>query len=274
MMLRVLLGLMAVLAMSAGPALEDEIARWRRARAASLQAEGGWLAVAGLFWLHDGANSFGKDPAGEIALPDGPAQAGVFELRAGTVTVTMKPDGAPRELWPDSADVVKVGRLSLFLIKRGDRLGIRLKDPENPPRKEFHGLDYFPASPAYRLTARWVPEPRQIPVLNVLGQTEPSQCPGYAVFSIAGKELRLYPILEEPGAQELFYIFRDQTSGHETYGAGRFLYSALPKDGSVTLDFNKAVNPPCAFTPFATCPLPPPENRLPVRIEAGEKKYH
>lgn len=271
---RILLGLMAALAMAAGPALQDDIAQWRRARASALQAEGGWLTVAGLFWLHEGVNSFGKDPSSEIALPDGPAQAGVFELRGGTVTVTMKGESARRELQPDSADAVRVGRLSLFLIQRGDRLGIRLKDPENPARKQFHGLDYFPVSEAYRVTARWVAEPRRIPILNVLGQTEPSRCPGYAAFRIGTKDLRLYPILEAPDAQELFYIFRDQTSGRETYAAGRFLYSALPKEGRVVLDFNKAVNPPCAFTPYATCPLPPPENRLPVRIEAGEKKYH
>jgi len=273
MTLRVLLGLVAVLAAAAGP-LDEEIAQWRRARAAALQAEGGWLTVAGLFWLHEGANSFGKDADNEIALPDGPAHAGVFELRAGKVSVTMNGESARRELWPDSADAVKVGRLSLFVIQRGDRLGIRLKDPENPARKEFHGLDYFPVSEAYRVTARWVAEPREIPVLNVLGQTEPSHSPGYAEFTIGGKQLRLYPILEEPDAQELFYIFRDQTSGKETYAAGRFLYSALPKDGRVVLDFNRAVNPPCAFTAYATCPLPPVENRLPVRIEAGEKKYH
>ncbi len=271
---RILLGLMAALAMAAGPALQDDIAQWRRARASALQAEGGWLTVAGLFWLHEGVNSFGKDPSSEIALPDGPAQAGVFELRGGTVTVTMKGESARRELQPDSSDVVKVGRLSLFPIKRGDRLGIRLKDPESPARKAFHGLDYFPISEAYRVTARWVASPRQIPVLNVLGQTEPSECPGYAEFRIGEKELRLYPILEAPDAQELFYIFRDRTSGRETYPAGRFLYSALPKEGRVVLDFNKAVNPPCAFTAYATCPLPPVENRLAVRIEAGEKKYH
>jgi uncharacterized protein len=273
-MLRILLGLMAVLAVAAGPALEDEIAQWRAARASALQAEGGWLTVAGLFWLHEGANTFGKDASSEIALPDGPAQAGVFELRAGAVSVIQSGERAPRQLQPDSSDVVKVGRLSLFPIKRGDRLGIRLKDPENPARKEFHGLDYFPASEAYRVTARWVASPRQIPVLNVLGQTQPSESPGYAEFRIGEKELRLYPILETPDARELFYIFRDQTSLRETYPAGRFLYSALPKNGRVVLDFNKAVNPPCAFTAYATCPLPPAENRLAVRIEAGEKKYH
>ena len=123
------------------------------------------------------------------------------------------------------------------------------------------------------MTARWVEAPRKIPILNVLGQTEPSECPGYAEFQLGGKQLRLYPIFEEPGSKELFYIFRDETSGKETYGAGRFLYSDLPKDGKVVLDFNKAYNPPCSFTPYATCPLPPPENRMTVRIEAGEKKY-
>jgi uncharacterized protein (DUF1684 family) len=182
--------------------------------------------------------------------------------------------GAPgRELKPDSSDVLKVGRLSLFAIRRGERFGIRLKDPDSEYRRGFTRLEYFPAGEAWRLTARFVPEPKKIPILNVLGQTEESECPGYAVFHLAGQELRLYPILEEPGAKELFYIFKDQTSGKETYGAGRFLYSDLPRDGKVVLDFNKAYNPPCSFTPYATCPLPPPENRLPVRVEAGEKKY-
>jgi uncharacterized protein (DUF1684 family) len=270
---RVVLGLAVALAMAAGPRFEDEIAQWRRARETALQAEGGWLTVSGLFWLHPGANTFGSDPGNEIALPDGPAQAGVFELREGAVSVAMRGESARRELKPDS-DVVKVGRLSLLPIRRGERLGIRLKDPESPARKAFHGLDYFPASEAWRVTARWIAEPREIPILNVLGQTEASHCPGYAAFRIGGQDLRLYPILEEPDAQELFYVFRDQTSGRETYAASRFLYSPLPKGGQVVLDFNKAVNPPCAFTAYATCPLPPVENRLPVRIEAGEEKYH
>ena len=139
--------------------------------------------------------------------------------------------------------------------------------------REFHGLEYFPADEAYRITARFVSEPRKIPILNVLGQTDPEECPGYAAFRLHGRDVRLYPVLEEPDAKELFFIFHDLTSGKETYGAGRFLYSALPRDGKVVLDFNKAYNPPCAFTPYATCPLPPKENRLGVRVEAGEKKY-
>jgi uncharacterized protein len=272
MRLKTVLGA-AVLAMAltAASNYPSEIAQWRQQREASLKAEGGWLSLTGLFWLHEGSNPFGKDPANEIALEDGAAHAGVLELRNGAVTV--KRDGTTRDIKPDSADVVKAGRLNLFVIKRSDKYGIRVKDPESPARRGFHGLQSFPVNESYRVTARWVAEPRKIPILNVLGQTEDSESPGYAVFPLGGKELRLHPILEEPGAQELFYIFRDETAGKETYGAGRFLYSEMPKEGKVVLDFNKAYNPPCAFTPYATCPLPPPENRLAVRIEAGEKTY-
>src|SRR5262245_58593475 len=162
----------------------SEIAEWRRTREANLKAEGGWLSVAGLFWLHGGAN--------EIALPEG-SPAPVFELHGSKVT------NAGRALAPDSADVVKTGRFSLFVIKRGDRFGIRLKDPDSFNRRNFHGLEYFPVGESWRITARFVAEPRKIPVLNVLGQTEDSECPGYAAFSVKGKEYRLYPILEEAG---------------------------------------------------------------------------
>ena len=249
----------------------DDIAAWRKQREDRLKAPGGWLSVAGLFWLHEGANTFGTDAANEIVLPDGPARAGVFNLSQSKVTVKM--DGAERELWPDSADVAKAGRLSLSVIQRGEKFGIRLKDPDSEYRRAFRGLEAYSTSEEYRVTAKWVAEPAKIPILNVLGQTEDMQSPGYAAFQLHGREYRLRPVLETPDAQELFFIFRDQTSGKETYGAGRFLYTQLPKDGRVVLDFNKAYNPPCAFTPYATCPLPPPENRLAVRIEAGEKKY-
>jgi uncharacterized protein len=261
------------LALAAGVALavstyESEILKWRADRAVELKAEGGWLSLAGLFWLHEGANPFGKDPANEIALPDGPARAGAFEFHNGKVTL------AGKEIRPNTADPsIKAGRLNLFVIKRADKFGIRVKDPESDARRNFHGLEYFPVNDQLRITARWVAEPRDIPILNVLGQTEPQPSPGYAVFSIQGQEYKLRPYLEEPGAKELFYVFRDQTAGKETYGAGRFFYSDVPRDGKVVLDFNKAYNPPCAFTPYATCPLPPAENKLLVRIEAGEKKY-
>jgi uncharacterized protein (DUF1684 family) len=271
MMTRVFLVLPAVAAMFAASGYQAEIAAWHRDREARLKADDGWLTLAGLFWLHQGANPFGRAPGGEIVLPDGPAHAGVFHFGQGKVTVTI--DGRTREVKPDSDDIVNVGRVRLLLIKRGDRYGIRMKDPESEARREFKGIESFPADESYRVTAKWVAESRKIPILNVLGQTEQDDCPGYAVFKLRGHEFTLHPILEEPGAKELFYIFRDETSGKETYPAGRFFYSGMPKDGKVILDFNKAYNPPCAFTPYATCPLPPPENRLAVRIEAGEKRY-
>jgi len=262
----------AGIALAAVSSYQAEIAEWRKGREERLKAEGGWLSLAGLFWLHDGANRFGRDPVNDIILTDGPATAGAFELRDGKVTVTL--DGKTRALQPDSTDVAKVGRLNLFVIKRGDRYGIRVKDPDSEYRRNYHGIQIFPVQESYRVTAKWVEQPREIPILNIIGMTEQSPNPGYAVFHLAGKELRLYPIIEEPGAKELFYIFRDLTTGKETYPAGRFFYSDMPKDGKVVLDFNKAYNPPCAFTPYATCPLPPKENHLPVRIEAGEKTYH
>jgi uncharacterized protein len=246
---------------------EQEVLKWRQEREAALKAPDGWLSLAGLFWFHDGANRFGKDPSADLPLPDGPAQAGVFQFHDGKVML----DG--REIKPDVSGPIHVGRLSLTVIKRADKIGIRVKDPESEARRHFHGLESFPIGEQYRITAKWVAEPRDIPILNVLGQTAPSPSPGYAVFRLHGQELKLRPIIEEPGAKKLFYIFRDQTAGKETYGAGRFFYSEMPSDGKVVLDFNEAYNPPCAFTPYATCPLPPAENRLAVRIEAGEKKY-
>ncbi|HLK47488.1 MAG TPA: DUF1684 domain-containing protein [Bryobacteraceae bacterium] len=250
---------------------QSEIAEWRRQREAGLRRDGGWLTVTGLFWLREGANRFGAAAGNEVVLPSGPAQAGIFELQKGKVIA--KVNGSSRELRPDSEDLVQAGRLRLYVIQRGDRFGIRLKDPDSQFLREFHGLEYFPAREEYRVTARFVAEARKIPIANIVGQTELDDSPGYVVFQLQGREFRLYPVLEEPGAKELFFIFRDETAGRETYGAGRFLYTDLPKNGTVVLDFNKAYNPPCAFTPFATCPLPPKENRIGARIEAGEKKY-
>jgi uncharacterized protein (DUF1684 family) len=248
--------LIAGLAARAVSPYASEIEQWKKAREASLRNN--WLQVSGLFWLHEGAN--------DVALPDAPGHAAA-KLHQGAVTINGQPMKA------DSGESVKAGRVSLFVIKRGDKIGIRMKDPESEYLRKFHGLEYFPLNEKYRVTARWEAEPRKVPILNVLGQTEQSECPGYAVFALDGKEYRLSPIIEEPGDQRLFYIFRDLTSGKETYPAGRFFYSDMPKDGKVVLDFNQAYNPPCAFTDYATCPLPPKENHLAVRIEAGEKRY-
>jgi uncharacterized protein len=268
MLRRSVLLLFAAGAAMAVSTYESEVMQWRADRAAALKADGGWLSLAGLFWLHEGSNPFGKDPSNEIALPDGPSHAGVFQFHNGKVSL------AGKDLKPDSADPsLKVGRLNLYVIKRSDKYGIRVKDPEGEARRNFHGLEYFPVNDEFHITAKWVAEPRDLPILNMLGQTEPQPSPGYAVFRIRGQEYKLRPYIEEPGAKQLFYVFRDQTAGKETYGAGRFFYTDFPQDGKVVLDFNKAYNPPCAFTPYATCPLPPAENKLPLRIEAGEKKY-
>jgi len=162
--------------------------------------------------------------------------------------------------------------LTLFVIKRGDRLGIRLRDTKSKMRREFKGLHWFPVKESYRIEAKWVAyaQPKAIAIPNVLNQIEEQKSLGYAIFQLNGKEHTLEPVVE---GQELFYIFKDMTAGKQTYPAGRFLYSEMPVNGKVILDFNKAHNPPCAFTPYATCPLPPKQNRLQTRIEAGELTY-
>jgi uncharacterized protein (DUF1684 family) len=262
---------LAALPLVAALTYESEIATWRQNREAKLKRDGGWLTVAGLFWLHEGPNTIGSGPKNDVVLPAGPAQAGVFELHGGKVTAKIA--GSSRELRPDSDDVVNVDRLHLYVIKRSDKFGIRLKDPQSQFVKEFRGIDYYPPKEDYRVTAKFVADPKKIPITNILGQTEPEDSPGYVIFELHGKEYRLRPVLDDPSSPDLFFIFKDPTSQKETYGAGRFLDTDPPKEGKVVLDFNKAYNPPCAFTPYATCPLPPPENRLAVGIEAGEKRY-
>ena len=258
---------------AASESYQTYIQEWRRQREAALRADGGWLTVTGLFWLHDGPNSFGSGRSNEIVLPKDPAlKGGTFDLDHGKVTMRIK--GLSRELHPyraGSPDTVVFGSLTMFVIQRGDRFGIRLKDNNSRFRKEFTELRYFPADESYRVTARFVADPKKVMVPNILGQLDPMPSPGYVEFELHGRQLRLTPVEESPN--ELSFIFRDLTTGKETYGSGRFLDTELPKQGQVVLDFNKAYNPPCAFTPFATCPLPPKQNRLPVRIEAGELKY-
>ena len=250
---------------------DESVELWRRDHEASLKADGGWLTVTGLFWLKEGNNTVGSDPSNAIVLPRGPRRAGVFELRDGSVMFTGT-DRATLARKPDSEDAVSFDDLSMFVILRGDRYAIRLKDKQSKLRRKFTGLRWYPVKEEYRVVAKFIayPKPKMIPITNVLGQTEDTESPGYVVFQLGGRECHLEPVIEGP---QLFFIFHDLTSGRETYPAGRFLYSELAADGRVVLDFNKAENPPCAFTPYATCPLPPPQNRLPVRIEAGELNY-
>ncbi|MDP9360405.1 MAG: DUF1684 domain-containing protein [Acidobacteriota bacterium] len=262
---------------------QQEIDAWRANRAARLKAPDGWLALAGLYWLNEGNNG--------ISLPAKPPVPAQFVLQNGKVTLTPnlaltidgKPVTAAVELQNDTdpkPTVMRTGTLSLVAIRRedaahGPRFGIRVRDTEAEARTHLRGLDYFPADPSYRVEARFEPynPPKKIPITNVLGMTSNEISPGALVFTLHGHEFRIDPILEQR-EKDYFLIFKDATSGNETYGAARYLY-AHPPDGSgkTIVDFNKAYNPPCAFTPYATCPLPPPQNRLPIRIEAGEKKY-
>jgi uncharacterized protein len=279
----VLVAVSAFAPVRADEGYQAAVEKWRSEREARLKAEGGWLSVAGLFWLEEGAQSFGTDPSARIVLPPGsaPARAGVFEFHGGKTVARLEPKVnatvggrtvSEVELKPNGEDVLAMGRLTFQVIERGGRFGIRMKDREAPNRRSFKGLRWYPVRESYRVTARFEPAPpgTTISIANVLGQVNPLPSPGRAVFRVEGRELSLEPVLEEPDAKELFFIFRDETSGKGTYAAGRFLYSEMPKDGQVVLDFNKAYSPPCAFTDFATCPLPPPQNRLAVRIEAGE----
>jgi len=250
------------------PNYVKSIEQWRAAHAEKLKSETGWLNVAGLFWLKEGLNRAGSDPKNDVALPDGPLHSGIFQLAGRTVTYRGE-DGATRTLKPNT-DVLQIGRVKLFVIVRSEKIGLRMRDPQSKMLREFSGLSWYPIQPEGRIVAKFVAEPKKIRVPNVLGQTADEDAPGYVQFDWHGKQVKLYPTQEE---NRLFFILRDQTAGHGTYGAGRFLYADLPKDGRVILDLNQIENPPCAFTPFATCPLPPKENRLDMKLEIGEKDY-
>jgi uncharacterized protein (DUF1684 family) len=262
---------------------------WQERREKNLLSDTGWLTVTGLFWLHEGDNVFGTASGCDLVLPSGstPARAGTFVHRDGKTTVHAAPGVVLRidgkevreaDLRPDSQgkpDIVELGRLRLFVIERSGRFAVRMRDLESELRKSFHGIDRYAIDTAWRVEARFEPydPPRHIPIASVIGTVDSLVCPGALVFTRDGREQRLEPILEAPDETSLFVIFSDETSGDETYPAGRFLYCDLPRDGKTTLDFNKAYNPPCAFTPFATCPLPPPQNALPIAVRAGEKTY-
>jgi uncharacterized protein (DUF1684 family) len=266
---------------------EQELEQWKAKRLAGLKSEDGWLSLVGLFWLKEGENRFGSDPTNEIVLPDGkaPALAGTVRLAAGKITLDAKPDakitskGQPATTLELKSDedgeptMLEMGSLSFHVVKRGDRLGLRVKDRENPARAEFKGTDYYPADRKWVVNARFEPyqPPKQVPILNVLGMETEETSPGALAFEVDGRPYRL-EALKEKGEEQFFIIFADQTNRTETYGAGRYLYADPPgADGRVTLDFNRAYSPPCAFTKYATCPLPPPQNRLALRVEAGER---
>ena len=243
-----------------------QVEEWRHKREERLKSDTGWLTVAGLFWLNEGENHITL-PAGSESLP-----AGAFDLHNGKVTYHAA-GSSPIEMKPDTSGdptEIHLRNLTMFVIERAGKFAIRLRDTNSPYRRNFTGLKWYPVKPEYRVEAKFVAEPRKIPILNVIGQTDQEDSPGYVEFTLEGTPLKLLALTE---GDTLFFVFRDRTSGHTTYGASRMMNTPMPKDGRVILDFNEAYNPPCAYIPYATCPLPPHENRLPVAVEAGEMKY-
>jgi uncharacterized protein len=266
-----------------------QIAEWRAKRLAGLTSETGWLTPVALYWLKDGVNSFGRASERAFSVDDAAlaADTGAFVLTDGRVRYIAHASNAmiylgkpvtSLDLVSDSDDKpteLVAGSLHFMLIERAGHLGIRVRDSVSPSRLQFKGLQYFPVQADWHIHAHfepYVPE-RHIPIVNILGMTEDMTSPGAIVFEREGRSWRLDAILETPGDQELFVMFSDATSGKQTYGGGRFLYVGLPRADGIDVDFNEAFNPPCAFTDFATCPLPPQQNRLALIIDAGELKY-
>jgi hypothetical protein len=266
-------------------AYQQSLDQWKAALVADLKQD--WVPLAGLFWLKPGENSFGTDPKNAFVFPKGPAQAGSFNLTGKTVTARFNPgtyaviEGRPfttAELQPEGSahpTVVEIGGLRLYVIIRGERIGIRLKDVDSDALREFQAPTFFPVDLSYRVTATWLPSDgkQTVDVPNVLGDTTPTPVAGTAVFKINGQELRLTD-LGGNASKELFFVFSDPTSKTNTYPGGRFLKAGPVSNGTVVLDFNRAYNPPCSVTPYATCPLAPKENRLPVPIAAGQQYDH
>ncbi len=268
------------------PSYRTEIEKFRANREIEINNPTGWAALVGLHWITDGEVIVGSDAISGIRLtgPSAPGRLGTLTVAGNAVhlristgldafvkgkqvyELDMKP-GVP------AADGLKIGDLTMVLITRGPKKALRVWDGKAPSRVTFTGLKWMPTDPKWRIDAKFVPHPASQPrikIQNVLGETVEMKNPGSVAFIIGGTEYRLEAALEADDAKELFFIFKDGTSNKTTYGAGRYLYTPLPANGRVDLDFNKAKNPPCAFTDFATCPLPPASNRLTLAVVAGE----
>ncbi len=266
---------------------EAEVMQWRAARAERLRAnEKSWLGLAGLYWLKEGDNTFGSDPKCDFVLPAcAPKKAGVFQFKHTLVYVkaesgvemTCNGGNLPTEALNDDQQenphFLELGRLIMVVLKRGNATLIRLWDIENPARKEFSGLNFYPYTLEYRIEAQYDGYARYkvVKQQDIIGEVHDTKMIGRVTFAWRGKEHHLDA--ENAGDGGLFIAFRDQTNGKTTYAGGRYLLTNKPENGKVILDFNKAYNMPCAYTPYATCGLPTAENRLPFAIEAGEMKY-
>jgi len=264
----------------------EAIESWRKEREQNLYAPHGWLATAGLFWLNPGENRMGSGSKNPVRLPmdSAPEFAGTFSLIDGKVSLMAAPKvemyfggksiiETEIPVGDDSSTAIDLNELKIFVLRRGERLGVRVFDPNNPNRLQFTGLNWFPIDPAYCLQARFTPfrVRKPVDIVNLLGDIEPMECPGMVEFDLRGESFRLEPV--ERGDGRFWFMFCDLTNGVQTYKGGRYLFSDAPKDQMITLDFNRAQNPPCAFTEFATCPIPPVSNRLPIEIKAGERRY-
>jgi uncharacterized protein len=297
--LTLLLAVSASSAHSQEAAFQKDLAKWRTEHAADLQKPAGWLSLTGLDWFKTGDNSFGSAPDNSIHLSaNSPAHLGILRLQGNTVELLPPaggfPDGfliagAPAKsqlilVEPDSdrnAPHLTIGTLNMYVIRRADRFALRVKDSKAPALVNFRGLNWYSADFRYRVVAKWIPySPAKSVTLDTLAGTKYDQpVPGAAEFTLLGKTYRLEPVLEDPAAPQLFFILKDTTSSSTTYHACRFLYTVLPdhgldKPGSLVLDFNRLENPPCAYTPYSTCPLPPTGNRLAIALPVGEKRYH
>jgi len=277
-------------AMATGPEYVAELAAWHAERIERLTGPSGWLTVVGLFWIEEGESTIGTDSGCDVVLPESAGFPRVAVLTLKGQALTIRPEAKVPVLLNDEpltgetgiasdadgpADLLIVGDITFYVLERGSSYAVRVKDPASAERLAFHGVDRFPVRESYRVVADLVPydPPRQKQVPTVIGTSTSFQVPGQLRFTLRGQECTLEPVLADEDAALLFIIFADATNGEQTYGAGRFLYAERERDGKVVLDFNRAVNPPCAFTRFATCPLPPPSNVLSIAVEAGEKRY-
>ena len=269
-----------------------EIEQWQQQRLTRLKGDQGWLTLCGLFWLKEGENKIGTDSSNTVIFPPGksPAIAGSLWLENGKVRLEAPKESAIRlkdsivtalamisdEDVTNDPTVLSLRTLTFQIIKRGEQYGVRVKDKQNPALLNFKGMEYFPIDAKWRFDAKFEPyvPPRIIPIATVIGTVDKDSCPGAIVFEMSGTTYRLDAVMEAGTTDQFFIMMSDETSGKETYGLGRQLYTSLPDNNNhLVIDFNKAYNWPCVFTNFATCPIPPKQNHLPFRVEAGEKMY-
>jgi uncharacterized protein (DUF1684 family) len=277
---------------------QKDLAAWRNQHTADLLKPDGWLALVGLEWLQPGDNAVGSAPDNKIRLAKGPAHLAVLHLEGESVTLHPPSEGFPQGFLAAGAPAkaqslraapnndkvaprMTIGTLNVYVIRREARFALRIKDSQSPSITGFHGLKWYPPDETYRVTAKWIPYTpfKTITLATLVGTNYDQPVPGAAEFVLAGKTWRLEPVLEDPAGAKLFFILRDTTSTTTTYQACRFLYTGFPtngldKAGELVLDFNRLENPPCAYTPFSTCPLPPEGNRLRIALPVGEQRYH